>query len=226
MKIGCLLHIDPEPPASISQWAESRGYELLSSNFILEQPKHPLDELDLIIVLGGPFFTSDPKIALQLAEEKKYLKEAILLDKPVIGICFGMQLLGEILGATTVESPVKEIGLSPIWLNNNAKLDPIVSLLPNSFEVFHFHSQMSELSKDSVVLAESAGCPVQIVRFAKVVYGFQCHLEADFELIKSMTIDFPEKAALLENVSTFDFSTTHQLLYLFLDSLIKQMSSR
>jgi GMP synthase (glutamine-hydrolysing) len=222
MKIACLLHIDPKPPASISQWAESRGYELLSFNFILEQPKYPLDELGLIIVLGGPFFTSDPKIALQLAEEKTYLKEAILLDKPVIGICFGMQLLGEILGAATVGSPVKEIGLSPIWLNNDAKMDPIVSLLPYSFEVFHFHTQMSGLPKDSIVLAESAGCPRQIVRFARLVYGLQCHLEADFELIKSMVTGLPERAALLENISSFDFSNTHQLLHLFLDSLIKR----
>jgi GMP synthase (glutamine-hydrolysing) len=86
--------------------------------------------------------------------------------------------------------------------------------LPKSFEAFHFHAEMSGLPMGSVVLAESAGCPRQIVRFARLAYGLQCHLEVDFESAILMGKDLPD----------FDFSSTHRLLHLFLDSLIKRAS--
>ncbi|MCP1136178.1 hypothetical protein NKT34_23040 [Paenibacillus polysaccharolyticus] len=39
------------------------------------------------------------------------------------------------------------------------------------------------LTSDSQIIAYSEGCPRQIVRYQKFVYGFQCHLEFNLELI-------------------------------------------
>ena len=46
---------------------------------------------------------------------------------------------------------------------------------------------MSGLLPSFKVLAESQGCPRQIVKFMNMVYGFQCHLEFTKQSVAELT---------------------------------------
>src|SRR6476659_8518553 len=60
-----------------------------------------LDELRVLIILGGPMSVADAGSQLYpyLAKEVDLLKRLIALDRPVLGICLGAQLLAHAAGA-------------------------------------------------------------------------------------------------------------------------------
>ncbi|VEA31209.1 glutamine amidotransferase [Salmonella enterica subsp. enterica] len=45
---------------------------------------------------------------------------------------------------------------------------------------------MPGLTDQATVLAESAGCPRQIVQYGNFVYGFQCHMEFTVEAVEGL----------------------------------------
>src|SRR5882757_2878618 len=60
-----------------------------------------LDELRVLVVLGGPMGVSDVGSEKYpfLAKELELLKRLVALDRPVLGICLGAQLLAAAGGA-------------------------------------------------------------------------------------------------------------------------------
>ncbi|WP_083757728.1 glutamine amidotransferase-related protein [Tolumonas auensis] len=102
---------------------------------------------------------------------------SISAGKAVIGVCLGAQLIGEALGAKFQHSPEKEIGYFPIILTAEGRHDPLLQHFKHTELVGHWYNDMPGLLPSSRVLAESQGCPRQIVKFMDLVYGLQCHLE-------------------------------------------------
>ena len=109
--------------------------------------------------------------------EKKLIIRSISAGKAVIGVCLGAQLIGEALGAKFQHSPEKEIGYFPIILTAEGRHDPLLQHFKHTELVGHWYNDMPGLLPSSRVLAESQGCPRQIVKFMDLVYGLQCHLE-------------------------------------------------
>ena len=146
----------------------------------------------MLIVMGGPQSPLNIADAPYLIAEIELIKVALLQDKLVLGFCLGAQLIGEALGAKTARSPEKEVGVYPIDLTQNAKTDRLLKDEIDSFPVIHWHNDMPGLTPDAVVLASSAGCPQQIVRYRRKVYGFQCHLEITLDGVRTMIEATPE----------------------------------
>jgi len=72
------------------------------------------------------------------------------------------------------------------------------------------------------VLAESAFCPRQMIRFAPNAYGFQCHMEFDQACVEALlaqdgTVD-THGAAMRE----YDFGLMHMQLFQFLSAFFDQ----
>lgn len=192
VKILCITHADFESPGIIETWALEKGF-----NFNIVCPYKGdyvsgKNDFDLLIVMGGPQSPLDVEKAPYLLEEIKLIQEAITDNKWVIGFCLGAQLIGDALGARTLRSPEKEIGVYPITLTNEGLKDPLLQGFSQLLPVIHWHNDMPGLTKESIVLAYSEGCPRQIIRYKKFVYGFQCHLEITHEGIKTMIEAVPE----------------------------------
>lgn len=191
MKILCITHADFETPGVIEDWAHLRGHDFKVEKPYKGETLSTIDGIDMLIVMGGPqsplAIHEDP----YLADEITLIKEALLQHKPVLGFCLGAQLIGEALGATTSRSPEKEVGVYPINLTENGEKDALLEGLPHAFPVIHWHNDMPGMTNESVILATSPGCPRQIVRYRKNVYGFQCHLEITLEGVKTMIAAVP-----------------------------------
>ena len=75
-----------------------------------------LDDYDLIIPLGAPWGAwDDACIGNWLQPELDWIRTAVETDKPVLGICFGGQLIARAMGGSVGRAPACEIGWKDVW---------------------------------------------------------------------------------------------------------------
>ena len=225
MRIQYVLHADFEGPGIIEKWAKHNQYkEMTCRPFTGERIPSPKD-FDLLILMGGPQSPLSIEEAPYLADEIVLIKETLKFGIPILGFCLGAQLIGEALGASTERSPHKEVGVFPIQLTAEGERDALLSGLPKTFPVIHWHNDMPGVPAGAEILAASNGCPRQIIRYFSHVYGFQCHPEITKENIKGIIKECPNDlvpGAFVQTaaeISNHDFAAINQMMLHILDNL-------
>lgn len=226
MKIHCIIHADFETPGYYETWARRNGLECSVTRITKNEPLPSVDSFDILLCMGGPQSPRQIEKYPYLKDEITLIQQAIAQDKKVLGVCLGAQLIAESYGAKTEKSPHKEIGVFPLSLTDEGKVDPLINHLPEEFQSGHWHYDMPGIPPQAKILAQSAGCPRQIVCFSPKVYGFQCHLELDQQrmqwLIQHCAGDLsPDRYVQKpEEILAQDYSTINQYLELFLQKFI------
>lgn len=178
MKLLVITHASFEQLGVIEDWAKQKEH---SVNIIQPYKDEPLpqstDDFDFLIIMGGPQSPLKLDEYPYIRDEIEFTRKAINNNKLVFGICLGAQIIGEALGATTLQSPHREIGEYPVSVTEDGKSDPFFKHLYPTFNAIHWHNDMPGLSADMVLLAKSEGCPHQAFRYGDKVYGFQFHAE-------------------------------------------------
>ncbi|MBL7498412.1 gamma-glutamyl-gamma-aminobutyrate hydrolase family protein [Frankia sp. CNm7] len=77
--------------------------------------------LDLVVIMGSDKSAYDDTIPW-LADELAYLREAVRAGTPVLGVCFGGQLLARALGGTVRPAERPELGLMPVTTIDQAAI--------------------------------------------------------------------------------------------------------
>jgi GMP synthase (glutamine-hydrolysing) len=115
-----------------------------------------------------------------------WLRTVVNRRIPVLGICYGHQLLAYAFGGTAGNNPNgREFGTVKVHLNAAAKKDPLLGILPNMIEVHVSHTQsVLRLPSDAQVLASSEMDAHQAVVFGNCVWGVQFHPEFDAEILR------------------------------------------
>jgi GMP synthase-like glutamine amidotransferase len=88
-------------------------------------------EADLLLLLGSARSVWDPAQADVVLAEAALVRSALASDVPVLGICYGAQLLAHALGGAVAEAPRPEIG----WFELTS-LDPVLCP-PGPWTQFH-----------------------------------------------------------------------------------------
>ncbi len=98
------------------------------------------------------------------------------LGIPVLGICYGMQLVCDALGGRVQSIPSREYGRAEIEI---LQADSLLSNLPRHMQVWMSHGdQVTNVSNDFIPLAKTASCPIAAVQHRSLqVYGVQFHPE-------------------------------------------------
>lgn len=223
MIIQAIIHADHEPLDTVGIWAEKRGHFInVARPYAGEKLPSP-QEFDMLVIMGGPQCAYELDIFPYLLDEIALIQAAIKENKAVLGICLGAQLIGAALGARALTSPEREIGIFPVMLLPESQEDPIFKGFSHEFDVMHWHNDMAGLPEGATVLGYSAGCPHQIIRFKKRVYGLQCHFEMSFEVAKKLIEHCPEdlKPAPFtqnkEQILAADFGTFNGMMMTILD---------
>ena len=116
-------HVSPTGP--VSERLRQHGFEVFEElvvpessfanpNVTFEFPN--ADEYDLIVPMGAPWGAwDDACIGNWLQPEIDWLRAAVASGKPVLGICFGGQLIARAMGGSVAPAPQCEIGWKDIW---------------------------------------------------------------------------------------------------------------
>lgn len=142
------------------------------------------------IVYSG---SSTPFEDYDVRQTRAYRQVVVKSDIPQLGICGGHQLAAEFFGCTlgimrrirsgeADHNPryhpgeYKEWGVYPVRILRN---DPLFEGLSRTIKVQQFHrSELKKISREVVILAESAACKVQAFRHRdRPFYGVQFHPE-------------------------------------------------
>jgi len=142
----------------------------------------PLRDVPGVIVLGGPQSVNDKLPFLEL--EKRLIADALSMDKPVLAICLGSQLLASVLGERVFRIPAPEIGWFPVRATEGAASDPLFHDWGEQ-TVFHWHNEGYQLPAGTVQLASSDACAVQAFRHGNRQWGIQFHPEVTPSIIRS-----------------------------------------
>ena len=207
LSIHCLTHVPFEGPGCIEQWITKNNHQLSFTHFYEHYKLPEINDVDWLIVMGGPMGVYDEAEYPWLAEEKAFIRKAIDGGKTVIGICLGSQLIVEVLGAKVYPNKQKEIGWYDIKLSESAKELPLFKNFEEQFPVFHWHGDTYDLPLGSVQLFSSEVCDNQAFLYKEKVLGLQFHFEVTDQSLKSMVEHGKEE--LVEN-STIQ-SATHIL---------------
>jgi GMP synthase-like glutamine amidotransferase len=152
-------------------------------------------EFDAIVAMGGPMSANDDDLPW-LRAEKRLIRQAVQAGTPYWGVCLGVQLLAAALGARVYAGPVPEVGLLPVTLTDEARLDPVFGGAPSELLTLQWHGDTFDLPAGAVRLAASPAYPNQAFRVGNA-YGVQFHLEVSPEMAREWA-EVPEYVASLE----------------------------
>lgn len=116
----------------------------------------------------------------------EWLREAVQDSVPILGICFGHQLLAAALGGEVGDNPKgAEFGLADIRKTKRAEDDPLLKDVPAHFRALVSHFQtVIKLPPDAVPLAYSEKDAHQCFRYGRNAWGVQFHPEMDCDIMK------------------------------------------
>jgi GMP synthase-like glutamine amidotransferase len=177
LRIHYLQHVPFEGLGFIETWTHQHDHLLTPTKFYEDFALPNLSEFDWLIIMGGPMGVYDNQKYSWLKTEIDFIRQAILADKTVIGICLGSQLIASSLGSKVYPGSKKEIGWFPLTKTQQGHEHSLLRELPEQFTAFHWHGDTFDLPKGAVHLLQTPICPNQAFLYNNKVLGLQFHLE-------------------------------------------------
>ncbi len=207
------------------QWITAQIGGAWSGQFVEYDPRTsaPLPDPSAgsgVIVTGSS--ASVTERAPWMLRTEQYLRDLVKLERPLLGICFGHQMLAQALGGMVEKNSLgREIGTVRVKLLDHATTDPLFLGLSNEIEVNATHvDTVTRLPEGAQILATTSLEPHAAFRVGDFAYGVQFHPEIDgdamrgylrarepvirqeglpFETLVDRVTDAPAGATLLQN---------------------------
>lgn len=142
-----------------------------------------LSAVGAIIVTGSPAYLTD--LADWNYAAADYLRQARKLRLPLLGVCYGHQLLAWAFGGEVDFNPAgRQIGSTEIELTTAGRADPLLGPLSPEPRVQVSHQQIvSRAPPDAQILARRAVDPFHALRLDQQTWSVQFHPEFDTRII-------------------------------------------
>lgn len=125
-------HVSPHGP--VGETFADRGYEIVEMEVVPQEHFHapavtvefpnPRD-FDVIVPMGAPWSVYDhDRIGTWVRDEIDFLRAAVEADVPVLGICFGGQLLAAALGGAVIPAERAEVGWTTVHTTRSDIVEP------------------------------------------------------------------------------------------------------
>ena len=109
----------------------------------------------------------------------RWIRTAVECATPLLGVCYGHQLLAHALGGRVGPNPLgREIGTIDVRLEGNAARDELLTGFPGSLRIHVSHVEsVLELPSGAMRLGASEGDPNAVFSFGAASWGVQFHPE-------------------------------------------------
>ena len=163
-----------------------------------ERPRHPLTGYDAMILSGSARSLAEPEPWMD--EAAAFVRHAADRGLPVLGVCFGHQLIGYAYGARVQQNPRGwEVGTCEIRLTEAGRRDRLFEGIPERFRANQSHrDEVSEIAASMTVLAENVHARYQAIAVGEHVRGVQFHPEMTAHVISGVVAH--RRAILSEDV--------------------------
>jgi GMP synthase-like glutamine amidotransferase len=167
-----LQHEEPTPPGHVTEWLAEHDAEVETLRIDIGDRDVDPTGYGLIVSLGSEFAAFDDTKAF-VPREANLMRTAIDADVPVLGLCFGGQMLARVLGGEVFRGTRSEIG----WLPVRSR-DP--ELVPDG-PWFQWHFDSFTLPPGATLIAESDVGPQAFVAGRSL--GLQFHPEVTTQIM-------------------------------------------
>lgn len=139
----------------------------------------PPGDLAGAVVTGSHSMVTEGQVWVEPLAE--WLKGLVQAEVPILGVCFGHQLLGHALGGRVgVHPDGPEIGTVEVTLLPESQDDPLLGEMPKRFHAHATHTQsVLTLPVDAVLLARTDHEAHAAFRVGSCAWGVQFHPEYD-----------------------------------------------
>jgi GMP synthase-like glutamine amidotransferase len=161
-----LQHEDPTPPGHVTEWLASHDADTDVYRIDLDEREIDPTDYDLIVSLGSEFAAFDDTKPF-VVREARLLSDAVERDVPVLGLCFGGQMLARVLGARGYRGEISEIGWLPVRTTD-------AELIPEG-PWFQWHFDTFPVPEGARLVADSDAGPQAFVAGRSL--GLQFHPE-------------------------------------------------
>ncbi|WP_224244302.1 glutamine amidotransferase [Hyalangium gracile] len=141
---------------------------------------------DAVMMTGSPL--SVTRLEPWMERAAALMVDAAERNIPVLGVCFGHQLLAHAYGGCVVRNPLgREIGTVQVELTPSGQADPLFQGMPSSVAVQATHEDIvPEPPEGTVVLAGNANTAVQALAFRPCSRGVQFHPEVQPDAMRAL----------------------------------------
>lgn len=173
------------PDMFITRLGENAPLEVEFLTFDVEHGIYPtnLDECDGYVITGSKrsVYEDEPWIK----QLDHYVVELHERRKPLVGVCFGHQMVAQALGGKTEKAPVGwGVGVhTSDVVTNQAYLEPKLSTV--RMLVSH-QDQVTKLPNEAVLIASSDFCPFSMYQVSEHILCMQGHPEFRHEYSKDL----------------------------------------
>ncbi len=174
--IAVLQNSHNDGPGEFEVFANSHGIPLAIHRLYAQDPlPESIEPFSGLCILGSPRSANDDR------EEFRTMEKLILQARrdrvPVIGHCFGGQILSKALGGTVSRARTPEIGWSDVMASSIGAASDWFGA--ERFPMFQWHYETFSIPPGATLLAASEHCAHQAFCVDDILLGTQFHCEVD-----------------------------------------------
>lgn len=172
-----------------------------------EFPEDP----EIVVITGSTYSVpwTDEWVEMLVNKTSDYIEQEV----PVLGLCFGHQIIAEAMGAEVVDMEDYEIGYRPIRMEGDEVFE---GLGPLEYPFSTHKNKVRDLPNDIEIIARTTKSIQAFKHSSKPIYGFQFHPELTPQIaeraIRGKDIEADRKEMLLEEVNSANFDRAKRVL--------------
>ncbi len=212
-KILVIQHNDDDNLNDLAAPFLEAGLEIVQWH--AEKTAAPVDSLDGfsgLVSLGAFAGVEDEAETAWMPLERRLIESALAVEMPVLGLCFGSQLLASVAGAEVGKSGSPEVGWYEVEMTEDAATDPLMSVLGSQPQVIQYHYDTFnwDVEPENLTILGTSNGMNQAFRVGKNAWGTQFHIEMNLPTMLGWIASYPRAFEKAGNVPTEQVELTRQ----------------